>query len=395
MSDQAINEILKKAVSLKDRMISIRRDLHRIPEPGYRETKTSKYISEILDDLMISYKGGFAETGIVADLGYDSAKKTIALRADMDALPIDERTGLEFSSEHEGWFHGCGHDMHVTCLLGALIILNGINRELPVNVKAIFQPAEEVVGGGAYKLIDEGVLKDPEVESIFGLHVDPFIKTGSIALKSGVLMASASSFVLRIIGKGGHGAKPSKSIDPIVIGANIVNAVQNITSRMTDPLKPGLISITQFTSGNTFNVIPGEAILKGTIRALDTETEKILPQKLEQVIKGVVSSFNAEYQLTIEKGVDAVINDSGLTAHVESAGRSLLGDDGVQLFTGTFGGEDFAAYLKYVKGCYFRLGCSLDPENALPAHHEGFTPDEDCLPFGSAMLAAIVKDYPV
>jgi len=396
MDTPLTNLQLLTSSSLKDELIHIRRELHQIPEPGFKEFKTSQFIATILQKLGISSRTGIAQTGIVAEIQASKnpdQKKTIALRADMDALPLEECTGLPFSSKHPGYFHACGHDMHIAGLIGALILLNERKDDLPVNVRAIFQPAEETLPGGASAMIAEGVLENPKVSAIFGLHCDPYIPTGTIAVKAGPMMAATARFTIRIIGKGGHAARPFHSIDPIPITAQVIMALQTIPSRMIDPLKPCVLSVTKINAGTAENIIPQEAVISGTARTLDAETAEEIPIKMETIIRGIVSAYGAQYQLEYRRGAPVLVNDARMTDYVRSVARHLLGEDSVGEFESTFGGEDFAEYLKIIPGCFFRLGCLQEGKTTVPLHNEAFIPDEQALIYGSALLAELALRF--
>ena len=381
--------------SFTDELINIRRELHQIPEPGFAEAETSRFIAETLTKCNIPCRTGIAKTGIIAEIPANDPqhKPTIALRADIDALPLEERTGLPFSSKHPGYFHACGHDIHATCLIGALILLNEHKYELPVNVRAIFQPAEETLPGGASAMIAEGALENPKVSAIFGLHCDPYIPTGTIAVKPGPMMAATARFFIRIIGKGGHAARPFHCIDPIPVAAQVITALQTVPSRMIDPLKPCVVSVTKINAGTAENIIPQEAVLPGTARALDPETAELIPKKIESLIKGIVSSYGAEYEFQYKYGAPVLVNDEKMTRFVQAVAKNILGGDAVLPFDATFGGEDFAEYLKIVPGCFFRLGCLKKGTEPIPLHNETFSPDETALPYGAAILTELALQF--
>jgi amidohydrolase len=383
----------QRAQELYNELVSIRRELHKIPEPGYKETKTSDYIAQILKSWDIPFRRGIGGTGISVSIEKDPSLKTIALRADIDALPVNEQSGLSYSSEHEGYMHACGHDMHTTCLLGSLRILNEMKDSLPVNVKAIFQPAEELIPGGAGAVIKDRFLENPDVDSIFGLHMEPFLPTGEISVKSGAMMASTAFFTLHILGKGGHSAKPFSCIDPIPIAAQIITALQTIPSRMIDPLAPAVLSVTKISAGSAMNIIPESAVISGSVRALDADTGKAVPKMIEQLVSGIVTGYGADYTFDYEKGSEVLVNDGQMTEHVRSIGRKLLGSECVHEYEGTFGGEDFAQYLSRVPGCFFRLGCDDGRTQPVSLHNPTFNPDEKALLYGTAMFAGIAADY--
>lgn len=398
MNSNTGNDILHRAQEIFEDLVNIRRELHQIPEPGFEETKTSRFIAGILQKWNIALRQGVAKTGIIASIESNPAKKTVALRADMDALPVDEKNDLPFRSKHNGYFHACGHDMHMTCLLGALAILNERKNDLPVNVRAIFQPAEEKIPGGALAVIKDKGLENPDVEAIFGLHVEPFLPTGCIAVKPGPMMAATAQFTIRVIGKGGHAAKPFKCNDPIPIAAQIVTSLQTITSPEysgMDPLKQGVITVTKINAGTAYNVIPEEATLQGSARALDEYTAKVFPEKIENIVKDIVSVCGADYTFEYNRGTTVLINDEKMTKHVRDVGKKLLDSGAVRDYDGTLGGEDFAEYLSRVPGCFFRLGCAPRGFGGEPVslHHPKFNPDEQVLIYGSAMLAGIVMEF--
>ncbi|KPK92696.1 hypothetical protein AMJ80_06380, partial [bacterium SM23_31] len=261
------------------------------------------------------------------------------------------------------------------------------------NVRAIFQPAEEKIQGGALAVIQDKGLENPKVEAIFGLHVEPFLPTGCIAVKSGPVMASTAQFTIRVIGKGGHAAKPFECTNPISVAAQIVTSLQAITGGMIDPLKPGVLSVTTINAGTIFNVIPEEAAIQGSVRSLDESTAGAFPEKIENIVKGIVSAYGADYTFEYNRGTGVLVNDEAMTKHVQDVGRKLLGDGAVHDYVGTFGGEDFAEYLLHVPGCFFRLGCAQEGIEQESLHHPKFNPDERALIYGSAVLAGIIAGF--
>lgn len=392
MAIASVESIGALADSRFEAVRDIRRELHKIPEKGYHEYKTSALISDTLKNWNIPFRGGIAETGIIAEIVTDESYPTIALRADIDGLPIQEKTGLDFCSVHEGYMHACGHDMHTAGLLGTLSILNEIRNELPVNIRGIFQPAEESVPGGAQFMIKGGALENPVPEAIFGLHVDPFIPPGMVLLKDGPMMASTALFTITVKGKGGHAASPYKTVDPIPAAARIIEALQTIQSRMIDPMAPCVISVTKIQSGNVYNIVPETAEMCGTARTLDLETMKQIPVKMEAIIKGITEGIGAEYEFNYERGTSVLINDPGLNSFVTDIAVKYLGENAPGEYEGTFGGEDFADYLEHVPGCFFRLGCGTGSEK-IPLHNPHFIPDEEALRFGMMMFTGIALNF--
>ncbi|MFC1554684.1 M20 family metallopeptidase [candidate division KSB1 bacterium] len=385
--------ILTRSEDIFEEIVNIRREFHKIPEPGFEENRTSELIQNTLKGWNIPFRTGFAGTGIAAFIESNPEYKTIAFRADIDALPLIEKTGLAFSSENPGFFHGCGHDIHTACLLGTMKILNELKDKLTVNVKAVFQPGEEKFPGGAKTVIKDGALKDPEVESIFGLHVDPNLPTGTIALKPGAMMASTSLFKIKIIGKGGHAANPSACLDPIPIAAQVINAFQTYSSRMIDPFAPAVISITSIAAGTTYNIIPEQVIMTGTARSLNPDTTEMLPKELNRIVGETTAAFGAVYEFDYKPGAPVVDNDRNLTDFVRKTSADIIGNEGVKNFKGTFGGEDFSEYQKIVPGCFFRLGCTAEGEKAAPPHSPQFNPDERALYYGMSIFSAIAFNY--
>ena len=269
----------------KDRIIGIRRDLHRIPETAYTEKKTSTYVADYLNSLGLEVQTGIARYGVVGLMKTDRPGPTVMIRADMDALPLTEDTGLDFASEHEGAMHACGHDAHMAMVLGAATVFSKIKSELKGNIKFLFQPAEEGPGG-AKPMIEAGVMENPKVDYSLGCHVWPDIPEGTIGVRSGAFMAAMDRFDLKIKGKGGHGAMPHLCADALEAGTQVVSALQRITSRHTDPLQPTVVTVGTFHAGSAFNIIPEEAELSGTTRTFDPETWNTWESRLEKVIRG-------------------------------------------------------------------------------------------------------------
>ncbi|MEE9600085.1 MAG: M20 family metallopeptidase, partial [Thermoplasmata archaeon] len=286
------------AMQHKDAIVDWRRSLHRIPELAYDEVKTSGLIADVLEELGLKVSEGVGGTGVVAVMKGSKPGKVVALRADMDALPLEERTGLSFASVHEGRMHACGHDSHMAMILGAALVLKDLKTELPGQVKFIFQPAEEEGReGGAKPMIEAGVLKNPRVDYIFGLHVWSDLEAGKIGYNGGALLASTDTFYITVKGRGGHGAKPHHTVDPIVTAAHLVVALQTIASREADPLEPFVLTVGKFEAGTVHNIIPSEAYLEGTLGTVTDRTRRGLRKRLERIVAGVTSSYRAEYEL--------------------------------------------------------------------------------------------------
>lgn len=378
---------LAEARSQANWIVDIRRQLHRFPELMYEEVKTSQLVQDTLDHLGITYQSGLAGTGVMATLGTGESP-CIALRADMDALPILEEADVPFRSEVDGKMHACGHDCHTAMLLGAARLLKARESELPGTVRLLFQPAEEG-GAGGKKMRDEGALENPSVERIFGLHVWPTLPTGTIGSRTGTFLAAAGEVGITIHGKGGHAAKPHLCIDPITTAAKVITELQTIISRNLDPLDSGVISITAIHGGDAYNVIPESVRLTGTIRALTMERFHWLQQKVQSVATQVAVA--SECTATVEFPGEAyppTVNDGDVWNSVQEFAGELLGRDNVHEMPPVMGGEDFAFYTEQVRGCFVGLGVRNEEIGCTyHLHNPKFKADESALPIGSALHA--------
>jgi amidohydrolase len=363
----------------KDSMIRIRRDLHRIPEPAYTEEKTSAYVAEYLKKEGFRVQTEIARYGVVALLETGRPGKTLLIRADMDALPVQEETGLDFASTHKGAMHACGHDAHMSMVLTAATALKEIQDQLKGHVKFLFQPAEEWPGG-AKPMIDQGVMEEPRVDYAVGCHLWTGIPEGFLGIKSGRLMAAMDRFDLKIIGKGGHGAMPHLCVDALEVGTQVVNALQRIVSRHMNPLSPTVVTVGLFQAGSTFNVIPGVAEMSGTTRTFDREIWLSWPERIEKVVRGVCESMGAQYELQYTQGYPPLLNDGEMAERVRQCAVDVVGKDKVVEPEPTMGGEDMAYYLEKAKGCFFFLG--VGREGGASLHNPKFDFNEDVLPLG-------------
>ncbi len=357
--------------------------------------KTSGVVADVLQELGLDVQEGVGGTGVVALLDGASPGKVVALRADMDALPLDERTGLPFASAHGGTMHACGHDSHMAMLLGAARVLKGLQAELTGRVKFIFQPAEEEgEKGGAGPMIEDGVLEDPKVDYVFGLHVWPSIDSGKIGYRTGALLAATDTFYVTVKGKGGHGAKPHLAVDPILAGAHVVVALQSLASREVDPLEPFVLTVGKLEGGTVDNIIPSEAHLEGTLRTVNEETRSSLKERLERVIGGVTSAYRADYDLRFEEGYPPTVNDPEVTTHALGVLGEVFGEGGVIEVEPSMGGEDFSRYLRRVPGSFFLLGTRNEKKGITASlHSPHFQVDEAVLPLGSAALARLAMAF--
>jgi amidohydrolase len=364
-------------------MIAIRRNLHRYPELSCEEHRTAAFICEKLNELNLSSIAQQGGTGVIAYLGKDAARSPcVALRADMDGLPIAERTTLPYCSSHDGVMHACGHDGHVAMLLGAAALLGRV--ELPRGrVKLIFQPAEER-GNGAAQLVREGVLDG--VEAIFGGHIDTHFQTGQITVDEGLICAYADPFQITIRGRGGHAARPHEGTDALVAASSLVMIIQTLVSREVDPNKSEVITIGSFQAGSVHNVIASEAVLKGTVRSTDKTTREKTICGLKRVVQSIATMYDVRAEICFDQGLPAVINSPRATEVARLAAWDAAGVDRV-ISQGypSLGGEDFSFYQQQVEGCLVRFGAMV-PWGAGPAHSDSFDFDEKCLKYGAAWL---------
>ncbi len=379
------HKIKDESMSISDWIISIRRELHEHPELMYEEFKTSKLIRRELDKLEISYKHPIAETGVLASIGNGNGP-CVALRADMDALPIHEETDVSFKSKIDGKMHACGHDCHVSMLLGAARLLKGKEDQINGTVKLLFQPAEE--GGAGGKLMrEEGALKNPAVERIFGLHVWPQMPSGQIGSREGTFLAATSSLSLTVKGVGGHAAVPQLTKDPVLTSARIITNLQSIISRELDPLDSGVVSITVINGGNASNVIPSEVNVKGTLRSLTMDGLRELQKRVKEIAEGIAQTHGCEAIVEyVGNDYPPTVNDSDMWKFAKEIGIELLGDENVSDLDAVMGGEDFAYYTEKVKGCFVVLGMNNpDIDATYSVHHPMFKADEDALHIGTAL----------
>lgn len=373
----------------KDRIIRMRRDLHRIPEPENLQKKTSAYVADFLAKEGLEVQTGIAESGVVGLMRSSKPGKTVMLRADIDALPIEEQTGLPFASTHKGAMHACGHDAHMSMVLNAAGILNQFKDNLKGTIKFVFQPAEETASG-AKPMIEAGVMENPTVDYCFGCHVWPGVEAGSIGVISGPAMAAMDRFDIKVIGKGGHGAMPHQCVDALEVGAQIVNALQRITSRHMNPLSPSVVTVGTFHSGTAFNIIPGEAQLSGTTRTFDRSIWDQWEGRLEKIIRGVCDSMGTTYEFNFKQGAPPLLNDPEMAELVRRCASDVVGTENVIEPDPSMGGEDMAYFLEKAKGCYFFLGAG--GEGYAPLHNPKFDVNEDVLVLGVETYCRIVWD---
>lgn len=376
------------ALGIQSWIVQLRRQLHRFPEVMYEEVKTSQLVRQTLDQLGIAYQHPLAETGVLATLGSGNGP-CVALRADMDALPIHEEADVPFRSEIAGKMHACGHDCHTAMLLGAARLLKEREADLQGTVKLIFQPAEEG-GAGGRRMRDEGALENPAVDRVFGLHVWPQLPVGTFGSRPGVFLAAAGAVEITVHGRGGHAAMPHLTVDPVVAAAKIVTELQTIVSRELDPLNPGVVSLTTIHGGEAYNVIPETVQLRGTIRALSIETLQQIQQRVREITAAVAAAHRCEAKITFP-GIDypPTVNDAQCWSAAKRLAVELTDEDHVQELAPTMGGEDFAFYTEQVPGCFVALGVRNEEQDAIySVHHPKFKVDEDALPLGVALHTA-------
>jgi amidohydrolase len=387
------NTLRKKIEGMKDWLVEIRRTIHMHPELGFEEVQTANLVSEWLQKLGIEVKRGMAKTGVVGLLKGKKPGRTVAIRADMDALPIDEVKPVPYASKTKGKMHACGHDAHVAILLGVARFFSSIPDQVKGNIKWIFQPAEEG-GGGGRLMVEEGVLGNPKVDAIFGTHVYPLLFIGKIGIMEGEALAAADRFTLVILGKGGHAASPHLTKDPILAAGHLITQIHSIVSRNINPLESGVVTIGRVSGGTAFNIIPDEVELLGTVRSLSAQVREELKSRIEQVTQGIVRSFGMDYHFSYEYGYPVLINDPGMTKLVSEACLKGMGKDNVEVLKPSMGAEDFAYYLERCPGAYFRLGCRNEDKGIIhPYHSSLFDIDEEVLPFGVEMFVRIIDQY--
>jgi amidohydrolase len=372
------------AENFGEKIVALRRDIHREPELGFGTERTTEKVLAALDGLPLDVETGVAENGIVATLEGEGDGRTVALRADMDALPIQEETGLPFASEIEGRMHACGHDGHTSMLVGAAHALSGMRDRLGGTVKFVFQPAEEG-GGGGKVMVDEGVVED--VASIFALHLWPGLPFGNVATKAGPIMAAADAFEMEIVGSGGHGAMPHLAADAVVIAAQVVTALQTVVSREVDPVEPAVLTVGEIGAGTAFNIIPEKARLGGTVRTLNSDLRERMPERMEAVARGVAKGMRGDANLDYTFSYPVTVNDESAAGYALGVAEDLFGADSVQeLPKPSMTAEDFSYYLEEVPGAFIWLGVGEDISGL---HTPQFAFDEEILPRGSALLAAL------
>lgn len=379
----------------KEWLIAVRHDLHRHPEIAFEETGTCDRITGILNELGIEVQHFDDMTGVVGLIRGNSQGPTIALRSDIDALPIQELNGVPYKSVHDGKMHACGHEATATILLGTAkyLVNSGLAKKLKGNVKLLFQPAEER-GAGAKAMIARGVLEDPHVDRIIAGHMEPNLPAGQIGHFKSLAYASADRFTIEIIGKGGHGARPEACIDPIVAGAHLVTQMQTIISRTLQPTQAGVVTIGKFSAGDVANVIPETANLFGSIRALTAANRELIFKRIRELTRGIEQSFSVGCQLEISEGVPCVTNDTDVAMFLHDASADVLGAGAVRYLDPIMGSEDFSYFTEARPGAIMRLGCANAAKGLVyPLHSPHFDIDEDVLLLGVKVFTRAISQY--
>lgn len=390
MSD-IISKIRQLSIKHNRAMIKLRRQLHQYPEIGLEEFRTQKTIESKLEEVGCKVNTRIWETAVVGLLEGKRKGKTVGVRSDMDALPVSERTGYRFASKNTGKMHACGHDVHMSIVWGAARILSELTGELKGNVKFIYQPSEEAPPGGATFLIDKGVLKNPKVDMLFGLHTDYRVPVGKIGLLDGPMMAQADIFDIEIYGKSGHGARPHETVDALVVASNVVTALQNIVSRQVDPMDSAVVTIGTINGGTVRNVIADRITMTGTARTLIPKMTKAMPGMIEKVIAGVCKTYGAKYRYDYTVGYPMLVNHKSVNDLYRAAAIELLGKGSVIDVEVLMGGEDFAYFGKHLPSALMRVGIRNPRIGAdRPWHSSDFKVDEKAIPIGAAVVALAV-----
>ena len=384
-------QVKQLASGMKEELIAIRRHLHANPELSFQEFNTMKFVAGKLKEFGIQPAEGVAETGLTAVIeGKNPSSKVIALRADMDALPIQELNQVPYKSQVDGVMHACGHDVHTASLLGAANILTALSSEFEGAVKFIFQPGEEKSPGGASLMIKDGALKNPAPTKIIGQHVMPLIDVGKVGFKKGMYMASTDELYVTVKGKGGHGAMPELNVDPVLIASHIIVALQQIISRNASPKTPTVLSFGKVIADGATNVIPGEVKLEGTFRAMDEKWRGEAHIRMKKMAEGIAESMGGHCEFTILKGYPYLENNPQLTELARNAAVSYLGADNVVDLDIWMGGEDFAYYSQEIDASFYRLGVRNEARDITsPVHTPTFDIDEDALEIGCGLMAWI------
>ena len=385
--------VLEVSPPILEDVISLRRDFHMHPELGFEELRTSRIVADRLKALGYEVRTGVGQTGVVGILRTGKPGRTILLRADMDGLPVHEESGVGFASQERGKMHACGHDGHMAILLGAAQMIMERRDLLVGTIVLCFQPAEEGKGG-AKAMIDAGVLEDPHVDKVYGLHLASLHPVGVVAVRPGPVMASSDSIEITIRGRGGHGAAPHQTVDPILTAAQFITSVQSVVSRNVDPVQPAVVTIGSLHGGTIHNVIPDDVSMLGTVRAFDPAVRDQMKPRIEAVLKGCCDSAGAAYDYEYLWRYPVTVNNAAEAAYVADLAARTLGASRSVEFERTMGAEDFSFMLEQRPGCFFFVGAQSGPATAVAHHNAKFAIDERCLETGVQMMTALALDAP-
>ncbi len=387
--------LVQEAKQIEPMIIEIRRKIHSEPELSFKEFNTARLVAKKLRELGIEVKTNVGGNGVLGTMVGGQEGKVVALRADMDALPVTEDVDLPFKSKNNGVMHACGHDTHVAMLLGAATLLSRHKKEIQGTVKFLFQPAEEDGGiGGAKPMIEAGVMDSPKVDYVFGLHIWSEMPSRTFGTRPGPFMATPDGFEIKILGKGGHGSRPDQTIDPIFISAQLINALQGVSSRIINPIEPFVLSVCSIQSGTTDNVIPDKATMMGTIRTLDEKTRRRAKQSVRQITRDICAAFGAKYVLEFKKDAYPITyNDEKVTKRVIEVLGTIEGTKTNELEV-RLGAEDFSRFLQRAPGTFYYLGTRNEKKGCVfPNHSSKFKVDEDVLKYGAASLAKLALEF--
>ena len=384
-----IDIIRHKSEEYYPEIVSIRRHIHKYPELSKQEKKTMEFIGGKLGEYGIPFKDNIGGYGIVGTItGREPQAACLALRADMDALPLNETNEVDFKSARPGVMHACGHDVHTACLLGTAKILNGLKKEFKGTIKLFFQPSEETYPGGAIRMIQAGVMNGPKPDFILGQHVFPFLSAGEAGFRPGMFMASTDEFFITVKGKGGHGAMPQTAVDPILIASHIVVALQQIVSRNANPLVSTVVTVGKFIGEGRTNIIPDTVRLEGTLRTFDEEWRARIHELIHQIANGTAEAMGGSCDITIDRGYPYLFNNEDLTRKLISLAGEYLGPDNVKPLEQKMGAEDFAYFAKETPGCFYGLGIADPVVGTGPnLHTAGFSVDESAMQTGTGLMA--------
>lgn len=386
-------DVQAEVKSLYQQVVEWRRQIHMHPETAFNEHQTAALVEKVLKDAGVQVQRYPDSTAVVGVLKGGKPGRTIALRADMDALPLEEEVDWPYRSQNPGVMHACGHDVHTAILMGVATILARHRDQLPGTVKFLFQPAEELPPGGAKPMVEAGVLKNPDVEHVFGLHVSTDLPVGEVGVTYGYSSANSDRADITIIGKGGHGAQPDKTVDAVVVACQVITALQTIVSRNISALDSAVISVGSLHAGTVNNIIAETAKMQLTIRSLKEETRELLKRRIEEVVAGVTAAMGASFEMDYSYGYPSLPNDDGAVDLVKRIAERVVGQDHVQVSTSPgMGGEDFAYFAQEVPSAFFRLGARPEDGEVYPGHNPKFRVNEACIKVGLEMMIGIVLE---